>query len=679
MFTIHNKSTFYVSQVNGNDYYSGFSPICDSFNNGPFKTIEKAIQMIQYARFAGVTKPLTIALVDDYFLSAPLQIPKDVTLVTITSTGATKKRILGGVRVGGWQADTLNGHDCLSAEIPTDANGNPLNVTDLFINGHRAQTTRFPKSGTLKLVSTEEQESGDQFPAHGSHCQGTSRWFLVNPDDLADVEGVENAIIHYYHYWIDEHSPIKSYDRKTGKLTMLLHSRFSANALYERHHGGNTTYYLTGIASTFSAPDEWYFDKKQSKIYYIPANETITPDTIEAIVPTLDRLIDIEGDEITIENLELCITCGDYISTRCTNSFKDLPEFLGVGGDIQSVCWAPAAITFRATQRCTIQNCHLHGLGIHGISIEPSCRRIRIEGNEIEDICAGGIKIEGGAAGEDEARMTSDCIVRRNHIHHCGKRYEAGCGVLVMHASYIEICENEIHDLEYSGISVGWLWGYAPSSTYGNRICGNHIYNIGNGNLSDMGGIYTLGPQKGTVIADNRIHDVRCQTYGAWGIYLDEGSGAITVERNVVYRTQNESFHLHYGQNNVIKNNIFFAEGNCCVRISKYEQHNQIAFENNILITDGEPFYFRRGHSLSSCHNILWNTKGEMPAAYRHMNGTDYSFEEWLGAFGQDKGSLFANPKILGLADYDFTLAEDSPAISLGFIPLSEKVVKPKK
>ena len=68
-----------------------------------------------------------------------------------------------------------------------------------------------------------------------------------------------------------------------------------------------------------------------------------------------------------------------------------------------------------------------------------------------------------------------------------------------------------------------------------------------------------------------------------------------------------------------------------------------------------------------------------MPAAYRHMNGTDYSFEEWLGAFGQDKGSLFANPKILGLADYDFTLAEDSPAISLGFIPLSEKVAKPKK
>lgn len=675
MFTIHNASILYVSQQNGDDYYSGFSTICDGYGNGPLQTMEKAIKIVQRARFSGVTKPLVIALVDDYFLSAPIQIPKDVTLVTLTSVGTQKKRIIGGMRIDGWQYDTFNGHDCLSASIPTDAHGEPLNFTDLFINGHRAQTMRYPKVGTLKLVSTEEQESGSK---------GSSRWFLVNSDELANVEGIENAMIHYYHYWVDEHSSIQSYDRETGKLTMRLHSRFSTNALYEQNHPGRTTFYLTGIASGFSAPDEWYFDRKQSKVYYIPTDDTITPDTIEAIVPTVDRMIDVEGDEITIENLDLFVTCGDYVSTKMTEDRKTIEDFIGVGSDIQAVCWAPGAVTFRATQRCTVQNCRLHGLGIHAIVIEPSCRRIRIEGNEIDDICAGGIKIEGGAVGEDESRMTSDCIVRGNHIHHCGRRYEAGCGVLVMHASYIEICDNEIHDLEYSGISVGWVWGYAPSSTYGNRICGNHIYNIGNGNLSDMGGIYMLGPQKGTVISDNRIHDVRCMTYGAWGIYLDEGSGMITVERNVVYRTQNEPMHLHYGQNNVIKNNIFFAEGTCCVLITKYEHHNQIAFENNILITDGEPIYYRRGHSLSSCRNLLWSTKGEPPKAYRHIacrhvDGADYSFEDWREVFGQDKGSLVADPKIAGLADYDFTLAEDSPAIALGFVPLSDKVAKPKK
>ena len=59
------------------------------------------------------------------------------------------------------------------------------------------------------------------------------------------------------------------------------------------------------------------------------------------------------------------------------------------------------------------------------------------------------------------------------------------------------------------------------------------------------------------------------------------------------------------------------------------------------------------------------------------MNGTDYSLEDWFDSFGQDKGSLFSDPKIAGLTDYDFTLAEDSPAIALGFVPLSDKVAKP--
>lgn len=77
----------------------------------------------------------------------------------------------------------------------------------------------------------------------------------------------------------------------------------------------------------------------------------------------------------------------------------------------------------------------------------------------------------------------------------------AGCGILLMHASECEISDNEIHDLEYTGISIGWCWGYADSSTYGNIIKGNHIYDIGKGNLSDMG-----------------------------GIYLDEGSSYMTVE-----------------------------------------------------------------------------------------------------------------------------------------------------
>lgn len=168
---------------------------------------------------------------------------------------------------------------------------------------------------------------------------------------------------------------------------------------------------------------------------------------------------------------------------------------------------------------------------LYGVNIKEGCHHIRIERNRIEDICAGGVRICGGAIGCDPSEITSDCSVIGNHISHVGRRYAAGCGVLIMHAHDNEICDNEIHDLYYSGISAGWVWGYADSATWGNRICRNHIYNIGGENLSDMGGVYLLGKQRGTIVSENRIHDVTCAQYGAWGIYLAERPTAFLHKR----------------------------------------------------------------------------------------------------------------------------------------------------
>ena len=146
---------------------------------------------------------------------------------------------------------------------------------------------------------------------------------------------------------------------------------------------------------------------------------------------------------------------------------------VGYGSDIQSVCWAPGAIRMKNAKRCTVSNCYIHGVGIHAIDVKTGCRDIRIENNCIDDVCAGGIKVFGGAYEEDESCATRNCVIKGNRISNCGKRYEAGCGVFVAHASCNEIADNEIFNIGYSGISVGWVWGYAPSSTFGNLIRGN--------------------------------------------------------------------------------------------------------------------------------------------------------------------------------------------------------------
>ena len=674
MYNSNNSATIYVSQTNGNDEWSGLSPTQEPCRNGPFRTLKRALKLAWYMRETGIRHPLTIALTEDYHLDAPLKLHNGIKGVTLTSYGS-RKRILGGFRLEGWRKDTFMGVDCLSATLPPREDGQTWSFTDLFVNGKRAAVTRYPKEGMLKLIDTEEERRGGHF--HSAHHSGTSRWFIVHPEDLRGIDHVEDAMINYYHYWIDEHSPIESYDYDSGKLVMSLTSRFSVSAMYGIDSHGATQYYLTGVPNTFSKPGEWYLNRQTQTVYYIPEDESITPETIEAYVPTLDRLIDIEGEDIHLKNLELTVTTGDYASVLSRN--EETGEETYCGSDIQSVCSAPGAITFTGAERCGMHNCYLHGVGVHGVNITENCHHIRIEQNRIEDVCAGGVRIFGGEVLGDPVKTTSDCAIVGNHISHCGRRYAAGCGVLLMNSHDNEICDNEIHDLYYSGISAGWLWGYCENVSYGNRICRNHIHHIGNGWLSDIGGVYLLGPQRGTVVSENRIHDVTCAQYGAWGIYLDEGSSFITVENNAIYRTQSNCFHLHYGSHNVVRNNIFWSGTAPCIRISQEELHPQIIFEQNILITDGAPIYHYRGdHSLHSRKNLLWDYQNGTPTAFRHKFGEEATLEEWQTQYAHDHGSIVADPLIPNLASYDFTLAEGSPAFDLDFTPLPDFVAKGK-
>jgi hypothetical protein len=106
----------------------------------------------------------------------------------------------------------------------------------------------------------------------------------------------------------------------------------------------------------------------------------------------------------------------------------------------------------------------------------------------------------------------------------------------VTEATRIE--HNEVHDLPYSGISVGWSWNPDPTACRDNTIAHNHVHHVMK-TLVDGGGIYTLGAQPGTVVRGNRIHDLK---RGPWaerggpiyGLYLDQGSKGFRIEDNVI-------------------------------------------------------------------------------------------------------------------------------------------------
>ena len=658
-------STIFVSQSVGCDGANGLSPT-ESAVGAPTRTLDRALALVREMREGGILRPLSIALCDDYLLSRPLKI-EGVERLTLTSYGE-RRSIFGGVRVDGWVRDEFRGVPCLSAEIPRGFDGEMIEMTDLFVLGKRALVTRYPKSGELKVLLTEQESiGGDPFTL----SSGSSGWFRLDPKDLVGIDGIGHATINYFHYWIDEHSPINSYDPESGECVMRYRSRFSASSMYEGGHPSSVKYYLTNLPSTFGKENEWYADYDAGRVYYIP-EAGVCPENIVAYTPTLDHLLDISSDDLTISGITLGVTRSSYASMMRWDPENGayLPGDTPYGADIQSVCWAPGAVRIANCRRTRLLNLRLFGLGVHGICILEGVRDAVIEGCEICDIAAGGIKIIGGAAGSADDTITSHVTIRGNHIHHCGRVFEAGCGILAMHASHLAIEENEIHDLSYSGISLGWVWGYAESSTYGNLVRRNHIYHIGGESLSDMGGIYLLGKQSGTLVSENRIHDVSCLHYGAWGIYLDEGSSFVTVEKNVVYRAKSSCFHMHYGSHNVIRSNLFFGGNSPCIQSTRREDHHRLHFESNLLVSDGAPLYTgdgSLGEGITSGDNlIVWRADGE-PIMFA-AGQTCELLSSWQSERGREIGSRVVDfCPFLNERSGDFRLADGDLLSASGY------------
>jgi hypothetical protein len=194
---------------------------------------------------------------------------------------------------------------------------------------------------------------------------------------------------------------------------------------------------------------------------------------------------------------------------------------------------------------------------------------------------------------------------------------------------------------------VGWTWGYAESPCRENIIEFNHVHTIGQGLLSDMGGIYTLGPQPGTIIRGNYFHDIVSHDYGGWGLYTDEGSSGIVLENNLVARCKSAGFHQHYGKDNIVRNNVFAWNREHSLMRSREENHNSFTFEHNIVVADsGELLgsYWSNEHFVID-HNCYWDTRhGANDGAYQFAGGT---FAQWR-ARGHDVHSVIREPGVPG-------------------------------
>lgn len=274
--------------------------------------------------------------------------------------------------------------------------------------------------------------------------------------------------------------------------------------------------------------------------------------------------------------------------------------------------------------------------------MQTGSNSIRIENCRLHNLGAGGIRIGEAVIAPESEKQVSRNIVSGCQISRYGNIDFGAVGVIVFQSSENRISDNTIFDAPYSGISVGWTWGYKESPCHHNIVEHNHIHHLGSDLLSDMGGVYLLGPQPGTIVRKNLIHDLKCHEYGAWGLYTDEGSTGILLEENVVARCMKAGFHQHYGKDNIIRRNLIVDCGEGGVRRSKEEEHNSFTFEQNVVVNTTGHFL----HSNWKNRNVQLNKNLYFSNAPQPWRWGMWKWAAWQ-ELGYDKDSLLADPLLV--------------------------------
>jgi hypothetical protein len=634
----------------------------------PFRTISRARDAVRRFRIQNPGFADTVAVVlrgGRYYIQAPLLLaaedggtPSSPTVYA--SFPGEHAVVSGGAEVRGWKSGTVDGKHILFALFPGKGRPNAA-VRELWVNDIRRTPARFPNSGYLRVESSPDVTEKTEW-------QDGQMSFVPQAGQIPAGMDFRGSEIIVMDRWVESHLPVKRYDPAKNLFSFTRRSVFRLEK--------DDPFYVINARSALDSVGEWYHDVRRGVLYYMPA-ENESAASIDAIVPIQTQLVQVRGDfkaghyveHLIIRDIEFSHTTWHFPNGETDARHAD------AGGFVQAATGVPAAIEWEGVRFSALQRCVLSHLGTYGIALTEGCSENRIGECEMHDLGAGGMKIGMKTISISERSRTADNLVINNHIHDGGRIFHSAIGVWVGQSPRNRFVHNHIHDFYYSGFSIGWTWGYGPADAAGTIVEMNHVHHIGvlrNGDgpiLSDLGGIYTLGNHRGSVIRNNVFHDISARVYGGWGIYLDEGTTGLVAENNVVYRTIHGGFHQHYGKENIVRNNIFAFGKEQQIQRSRPEKHSSFAFENNILIWDDGKLI--QGNMRDGDAVFDWNLYWPMS---RELRVDSLSFAQWQN-MGYDRHSKVVDPLFVSPEAGDFTLKPGSPALTVGFRPIDVTTV----
>jgi L-rhamnose mutarotase len=327
---------------------------------------------------------------------------------------------------------------------------------------------------------------------------------------------------------------------------------------------GNSAFYLTNALQFLDEPGEWYLDIPNHKIYYWPrANENLL--TANVVAPSLETLVKIEGTidnpvtNIYFKGISFQYTgwlrpsqqghvphqAGMYMTEAYKLKFSGTEDKKTL--DNQAWIGRPAAaVEINFADKINFENCLFLHLASTGLDYNKAVHYNRVIGNLFKDI--GGSAILAGvfsdAATEihlpynpkGEREVCNSIYIAKNFITDAANEDWSCVAIGLGYTKGSGVDFNEIENVSYTGISMGWGWSPTTNATRHNEIIGNKIHHYGKHNY-DCAGVYVLGAQGSTTVSHNVIDSIYKAPYAHlpshwFYLYADEGVSNLTVKDN---------------------------------------------------------------------------------------------------------------------------------------------------
>jgi hypothetical protein len=533
----------------------------------PLFSLEAALKKAGNIRQRSHGIPIRIVLRGgQYFLPHILQISPNLSGIAahptlIMSDEGEQPVLCGGIAVKDWHRveSIVNLPQAAvgkvwMAKIPT-VDGHPLEFRTLWINGRKGIQARTPNAeDMLPLVAWDKARQIATIPASS----------VSAVQKITDLEMVidqvwEIAILRIKDFEIEGTNAFVTFQQPESKIEfqhpwppVVVNSNYAAS------------FFLANSIQFLDSPGEWFEDFRAGEIYYWPRDdENLTNATV--IAPALEMLIQVSGTlDKPVSNIQFKgITFANTTWLRpaeqghvplqdgmfMLEAHKLSPRGTSYHPKLDNVAWIgrpPAAVSVKNANHISFERCAFENLTSAGLDFQSGTHEDLVEGCIFRDIGGNGIQL--GRFSDtnvethlpynpaDEREVCSDERISNNFISNCANE-DWGCvGISVGYARQIKIEHNEISNLPYTGISVGWGWTKMPNALHDNLILANRVHDIGN-KLGDLGGIYLLSAQPGTVVAENSVFDIVPSKFvpdpNHWFyLYADEGSSFETFRDN---------------------------------------------------------------------------------------------------------------------------------------------------